>query len=93
MTIATPKFFNLPMPSGVMDAVRAFFAKAEQDIVEPQPRAPEQSHAPKIEPVEQEHSSYARLLEKELVQRHLTDVEREDTDMLVRIRSALYATD
>lgn len=90
MTIAKPKMYSMPTPSAVIEAARAYFSVPDQHeayMPAPKPRAA----GPDIDPLLQDRSRYARLLEKELDRQILTDVEREDTDMLNRVRSALYA--
>ena len=92
MTIAKPKMFSFAKTGAVINAARALLNAAEA----PLPRAPiatPQPAGPDIDPFHQDRSRYARLLEKELDRRILTQVEREDTDTLNRVRSALYAAD
>ncbi|MCF2872706.1 hypothetical protein L0664_16670 [Octadecabacter sp. G9-8] len=82
MTFAKLDRFLLPTASTLIDAARRVF-QANQDI--PAMAAPVAQAV-----VSDDHSRYARLLENELDRQHLTDVEREDTDMLNRVRAALY---
>ena len=89
MAIAKQRLFTVPDISGVLEMVRVRFLPAEvselQDLPAPVVRAPVTA------PVEQESARYQRLLEKELDRQHLTAVEQEDTEMLDRVRAALYA--
>lgn len=90
MTIAKPRFFSLPSPSEVLDLVRARFGAQEQVGAVSAPQAKSVPGEQHIEPSDKDHSRYARLLEKELDRQHLSAVEREDSAMLSRVRSALY---
>ena len=89
MMIAKPKMFSLSMPSAVSDAVRALFSvrdgRTEIPIATPKLAGPD------LDPFHQDRSRYVRVLEKELDRQILTQVEREDTDLLDRVRFALYA--
>ena len=82
--------FSLSMPVAVLDAARAMFKTPDQHA-RPMSADDVPQARPDIEPLNQDRSRYARLLEKELDRQILTQVEREDTDMLDRVRSALYA--
>ena len=88
MTIAKQRLFSIPSPSAVFESLRAYFS-APVDY-DPAPQEKPQSAACKTDPVVIDKSRYARLLEHELDRQLLTDVEREDTEMLNRVRSALY---
>ena len=87
MTIAKPNLFSLPSPSAVIDAVRSYFHTEDAPVAAPRAVQPE------IETDSVDQARYERLLEHELDRQHLTDVEREDTEMLNRVRDALYADD
>jgi hypothetical protein len=90
MTIAKPKMFSLPTPSVVMGLARTFFTAPDTQVPSV-PMSKPQPAGPDIHPFHQDRSRYARLLERELDRQVLTEVEREDTDMLNRVRSAMYA--
>ncbi|MCF2903694.1 hypothetical protein L0666_01725 [Octadecabacter sp. CECT 8868] len=92
MMIAKPKNISSFMPSGVVNAMRSYFAPTEAvdySASELSVRASSKVSAPARE-TSGDRARYERLLEKELDQQHLTAVEREDTDMLDRVRAALY---
>ena len=90
MAVTTFKSFSMPAASQVIEVLRGFLNKPEPDAPitqdQPEPVATEQ-----VLSVDQER--YARLLDHELDRQLLTEVEREDSEMLARVRSALYAED
>lgn len=84
MTVAKLKMFTLPSPFAVIEAARTYFHA-------PQPVATPMACVRDLEPPIVDCSSYARLLQYQLDHQILTDVERKDTEMLDRVRSALYS--
>lgn len=86
MTIAKLNLFSVASASGLIENARNFFAS--KAVSEEPIRAPRQQMLQIEEPTDQ--SRYARLLQNELDREHLTAVEREDTEMLDRVRAALY---
>ncbi|MBU2993543.1 hypothetical protein Q4555_13120 [Octadecabacter sp. 1_MG-2023] len=80
------------MPLGVVNAMRSYFTQS--DAVDYSASELVVRTASTVSTPDRERSGdrarYERLLEKELDQQHLTAVEREDTEMLSRVRAALY---
>ena len=90
MAVITLGSFSVPSASAVMNAVRGFVTKPEAAAPAPQP-APTPDAREQVMSIDQRR--YARLLDHELDRQLLTEVEREDSDLLARVRSALYADD
>ena len=88
MTTAKPISFTLSAPGAVISALRGLFAPTASDDL---PSAPPLRQQDVVDPLAQDRARYARLLEKELDRQLLTEVEQEDSDMLNRVRAALYA--
>jgi len=91
MAVMTSKFFSMPMGMQLMGAMRRLSrgsrvsAGLPDCIARPSPMQHDEMSA--------DQSRYARLLERELDRDFLTEVEREDSEMLDRVRAALYAED
>ena len=90
MAVTTFKSFSMPAASQVIEVLRGFLNKSDPDAPITQDQ-PEPVATKQVLSVDQER--YARLLDHELDRRLLTEVEREDSEMLARVRSALYADD
>lgn len=77
--------------SAVIDAVRARVNAPSRDETMDEPKPKAAGFVVDIEdPAKMDQARYARLLDHELDRQLLTEVEREDTDMLNRVRAALY---
>lgn len=74
--------------TAVLSAVRNRFAPVEQAEA---PRVPEQTPVETLVHDKMDKARYERILDHELERHIFTQVEREDSDMLNRVREALYA--
>ena len=88
MTVAKPISIVLTAPSSVMTFLRSRFGAPIEEMYVPKPKV--QQPQREMDPLLMDRSRYARLLDRELSRQMLTDVEREDSDALNRVRSALY---
>jgi hypothetical protein len=88
MTVAKPISIVLTAPNSVMSFLRSRFGAPIEDLYVPKPKA--QQPQREMDPLMVDRSRYARLLDHELDRQLLTEVEREDSDMLDRVRAALY---
>ncbi|MCW1950466.1 MAG: hypothetical protein KIH44_003765 [Octadecabacter sp.] len=88
MTVAKPIYSVLTAPSSVMSFLRTRFGAPTEDLYVPKPKVEQPQRD--MDPLMMDRSRYARLLDHELDRQLLTQVEREDSDMLNRVRSALY---
>ncbi len=87
MTVAKLVSFSFPSFSGVTEIVRGLFARGtetEVELLEPVRPAAQPAVAP-------DQARYARMLERELDRELMSQVEREDSETLNRVRAALYA--
>lgn len=84
MTFAKPMNLEFLSPRAVIDLARRYFETPKADDI-PLPVA-----QPVAMPDSLDRKRYARLLEHKQDRQLLTEVEREDTDMLDRVRAALY---
>lgn len=84
MTFAKPMNLEFLSPRAVIDLARRYFETPKGDDI-PLPVA-----QPVAMPDSLDREHYARLLEHKQDRQLLTEVEREDTDMLDRVRAALY---
>lgn len=91
MTAEVQKLFSAVSPSGLISAVTGLFNRnyAELEQLIPMKRV-DDAEANAV-PTRVDQIRYEQMLERELDRQLLTQVEREDTDMLDRVRNALYA--
>lgn len=90
MAVVTFKTFSMPMAAQVMDAVRGVLRRGPRDVA-----------VEEDAPAAADISDYEQILKRELgqadagelVDDNWTALEREDTEMLARVREALYADD
>ena len=88
MTVVKPISVVLTAPNSVMSYLRSRFGAPSEDLYVSKPKVDQPQR--EMDPLLMDRSRYARLLDHELDRQLLTEVEREDTDMLNRVRSALY---
>lgn len=86
MAVMTSRLFSWSAGTPLLDAFRQKVQCATAEAVSSDLSVP-------ARPLNADQSRYERLLEHELDRQLLTEVEREDSDMLDRVRCALYAED
>lgn len=82
--------FTMPTTAELRGVVAGLFAKPVKDIemLQPLPATPDPCLEGSDNRVDQ--IRYEQMLERELDRQLMTEVEREDSDMLSRVRAALY---
>ena len=91
MTFAKPNLFALPVIDSVLRRARSVFFSPEFPEVRPLPPQRDVAAPPLVPPTE-DQLRQERLREKEQDRQILTEVEQHDTEMLDRVRAALYGT-
>ena len=71
-----------------MSFLRGRFGPPAGELYVPKPKV--QQRQREMDPLMEDRSRYSRLVDHELDRQLLTEVEREDSDMLNRVRAALY---
>ncbi|MEL6957913.1 MAG: hypothetical protein AAGL89_03035 [Pseudomonadota bacterium] len=91
------KNFSMPNATELWDAARGLWVKDLPEdnfsMLEPIKRDGDEGHRWSPTPQASDQSRYQRMLEHELDRQLLSEVEREDQDILTRVRDALYADD
>ena len=90
MTTEVHKFFAAMAPTGLAQAVSGLFQKDHAELEQLVPLRRDDAAAHEVSN-RVDQIRYEQMLERELDRQLLTEVEREDTDMLNRVRNALYA--
>ena len=97
MAMMDMKNFAMPSAAQLLDAARGLWAKdfPEDRFSMLEPIKRDEEVGPRWSPTSQatDQSRYQRLLDYELDRQLLSEVEREDQDILSRVRDALYADD